>query len=273
MKLNLFSKLIILLVLLQSLSSCKVGRFIVYNFADINDHKKFPSRLIENDSTSFQFTEAKISKIPDSVTVKKEKTSFETYLEDNETVAFLVIRNDTLLYENYWYDYNRSSVVPSFSMAKSVTSILIGIAIDDGLITSVDEPVTTYIPELKDNGFDQVSLEHLLQMTSGLKFGESYYNPFGTVATFYYGRRLRKAIEKLELENPPGVGFDYTSGEAQLLGLVLERALNGQTVSSYLEEKLWKPLQMEYNASWSIDKKKNGLEETGTDSRLSLKLG
>jgi len=141
-------------------------------------------------------------------------------------------------------------------MAKSVTSILIGIAIDDGLITSVEEPLTTYIPELKENGFDQVNLEHLLQMTSGLKFSESYYNPFGTVATFYYGRRLRKAIEKLELENPPGVGFDYTSGEAQLLGLVLERALNGQTVSSYLEEKLWKPLQMEYDASWSIDKKK-----------------
>jgi CubicO group peptidase (beta-lactamase class C family) len=262
LKLNLPSKFIILLVFLQSLSSCKVGRFIVYNFADIKDHKKFPSRSIEKDSISFQFTEAKVSKIPDSVTVKKEKTSFETYLEDNETVAFLVIRNDTLLYENYWYNYHRSSIVPSFSMAKSVTSILIGIAIEEGLITSVDEPVTAYIPELKDNGFDKVSLEHLLQMTSGLKFNEGYYNPFGTVATFYYGRRLRKAIEKLELENPPGVGFDYTSGEAQLLGLVLERALNGQTVSSYLEEKLWKPLQMEYDASWSIDKKKNGLEKT-----------
>ena len=82
-------------------------------------------------------------------------------------------------------------------MAKSVTSILIGCALDDGLIQSVLEPITNYIPELKENGFDKVTIEHVLQMTSGLDFKESYFNPFGHAATFYYGTNLRKAIKKL----------------------------------------------------------------------------
>ena len=263
----------------MSLSSCKVGRFFVYNFADINDHKKFPSRDIKKGATKFQFPIAEKGKVPKEIlqyggiaknqyytspTLERKVLSFEfeQFLEESKTVAFLVIKNDTIQYEKYWGKYDESSIVPSFSMAKSITSILIGCAIDDKLIKSVNEPITNYIPELKENDFDKVTIENLLQMTSGIKFNESYINPFGDAATFYYGTNLRKAIKKMKLEIEPGERFAYSSGSAQLLGLVLERALKNKTISSYLEEKIWQPLEMEFDASWSLDRKKNGLEKT-----------
>lgn len=252
-----------LIALIGTISnSCKVGRFVVYNFADINDHKKFPAREIEKGATTFYFPTAEEGRVPKEVNVMDKSFPFEEYLEENKTVVFLIIQNDTIQYQNYWGKHDENSVVPSFSMAKSITSILIGCAIDDKLIQSVNDPVTRYIPELKENGFDQVTIEHLLQMTSGLDFNESYTNPFGDAATFYYGRNLRKAIGKMKLKSPPGERFEYVSGNTQLLGLVLERALKGKTISSYLEEKIWIPLEMEFEASWSLDRKKDGLEKT-----------
>ena len=99
-------------------------------------------------------------------------------------------------------------------------------------------------------------------MTSGLDFKESYFNPFGHAATFYYGTNLRKAIKKLKLKNEPGKDFDYVSGNTQFLGLILERALKNKSITKYLEEKIWIPLEMEYDATWSLDRKRNGLEKT-----------
>jgi len=244
------------------LSSCKLGRFVFYNFANITDYKIFPYRTIEKSPTPFYFYEAQIPKFPKHIKSEKIDKGFEDYLRDNQTVAFLIIQHDSILYERYFNDYDEASVVASFSMAKSITSLLIGIALDDGYIKSIEEPVTNYIPELKANGFDKVKISHLLQMTSGLDFNEGYSNPFGHVATFYYGTNLRRAIKKLKLKDVPGKRFEYTSGQSQLLGLILERALKNQTVSSYLEEKVWKPLGMEFDATWSLDRKKDGLEKT-----------
>lgn len=254
--------IVLTLLAITTLNSCKVGRFIVYNFADINDHKKFPVRNIENGTTKFIFPIAETGKVPKGIDIKGKNEPFEKYLEDNKTVAFLIIQNDTIQYEKYFGKHNETSIVPSFSMAKSIISILIGCAIDDRLIQSVEEPITNYIPELKENGFDKVTIEHILQMTSGLDFNESYSNPFGDAATFYYGTNLRKAINKMKLKTEPGKQFEYVSGNSQLLGFVLERALKNKTVTEYLEEKIWKPLEMEFDASWSLDRKKDGLEKT-----------
>ncbi len=240
------------------LASCQIGRFFVYNVADIKDHKKFKSRTLTADSQHYNFKTTNSGKIPEKI----NNVPFDKYLKDHKTVAFLIIKNDTLQYEKYFRDYEKKSIVPSFSVAKSVTSILIGCAIDDGLIKSVDEPITNYIPELTKNGFDKVTIKHVLQMTSGIRFNESYINPFGHAAAFYYGLDLRKKIKRLKLKAEPGKKFQYTSGNTQLLGLILERSLKGKTVTSYLQEKLWTPLEMEYGASWSIDREKNGLEKT-----------
>ena len=177
-------------------------------------------------------------------------------------MAFLLIKNDTIRDYRLFKVDDRSGIVPSFAMAKSVTSILIGCAIADGYIGDVEEPVTKYIPELREEGFDKVTIKHLLQMTSGLKFNESYINPFGDAATFYYGRNLEKNITRMKLKSEPGTTFNYQSGNTQLLGLVLDRALKGISITQYLQEKLWTPLSMEYDASWSIDRKEDGLEKT-----------
>ncbi|MCD8401408.1 serine hydrolase domain-containing protein [Tenacibaculum finnmarkense] len=252
------NKSIFTILIFSLLTSCKVGRFVIYNFADIKDYKKFPNREIQNKSnTTFNFTSSN-----EDLDLNLIKNDFDEYARKNKTVAFLVIQNDTIKYEKYYNKYNETSIVPSFSMAKSFTSILIGCAIDDELITSIKEPITNYIPELKKNNFEKVTIEHLLQMTSGLDFNESYLNPFGHAASFYYGRNLRKETSKLKLKNKPGKECEYVSGNTQLLGLVLERALKDKTISKYFEEKIWTPLQMEYDASWSIDKKKNGIEKT-----------
>jgi len=260
-KLHRSTWIILLLVIAFVLPACKVGRFFIYNFADVRDYKKFPKRQINKPAQSFYFAKAAKERAPKTLTVDGKEIDFDTYLEDNKTVAFLVIQNDTIRYERFFRGYDSSSIVPSFSMAKSVTSILIGCAIEDGLIQSVKEPVSRYIPELKEAGFDQVSIESVLQMTSGIKFKESYTNPFGDAATFYYGRDLPKAVKKMKLERDPETQFDYDSGNTQILGLILDRVLGDRSISSYLEEKIWKPLGMEYETSWSLDRK-GGLEKT-----------
>ncbi len=249
-----------LLIFISStlLTSCQLGRYVFYNFADIKDHKKFQSRPLSAANSPFNFQVTNNGKFPKEL----NNIPFDKYLEDNKTVAFLIIKNDTIQYEKYFEGYDRESIVPSFSMAKSVTSILIGCAIDERLIKSVDEPIINYIPELSKNGFNKVTIKHLLQMTSGIKFNESYVNPFGDAASFYYGLNLRKEIEKMKLKTEPGKQFEYVSGNTQLLGLVLERSLKNKTITQYLQEKIWTPLEMEYDASWSIDRKSNGLEKT-----------
>lgn len=258
-----FINIVLLFCLFLFLSSCQISRFVYYNFAGIKDYKIFPSRTLQNDSIIFLFATSNLKKAPKTITDEnKTEMSFETYLEKNNTVAFLIIKNDTIQYENYFKGYDKTSVVPSFSMAKSITSILIGCAIDDGLIKSVDEPITNYLPELKSNGFEKVSIKHVLQMTSGIDYNENYYNPFSDVASSYYGRHLRKQITKMTLKIEPGRKFEYKSGNTQILGLILEEVIKPKTITQYLQEKIWQPIGMEYDASWSIDKKKNGSEKT-----------
>lgn len=250
------------LIIVFTLQSCKLGRFIYHNYANITDYKIFPARVLEAPQKPFLFPYSDTPKIPQIISYNNQEVPFEKFIAENHSVAFLIIQNDTILYEKYFHEYNEHSTVASFSMAKSFTSMLIGIALDEGLIESIDEPITNYIPELAENGFEQVTIKHLLQMTSGLDFNEAYKNPFGHVATFYYGINLRKAISKLKLARQPGEKFEYTSGQTQLLGLVLERALGNRSISDYFEEKIWKPIGMEYDGTWSIDRKNNGLEKT-----------
>ncbi len=256
-------KVTCIIILSVTLNGCQLGRFVFYNFADIKDYKKFPSRALKASEQKFNFKIATQNKSPKKITSKNKKdTNFDDYLKDHKTVAFMIIQNDSIYYEKYFKGYNEASIVPSFSMAKSVTSMLIGCAIDDGLIKSVDEPITNYLPQLQKNGLDKVTIKHILQMTSGIRFNESYVNPFGHAASFYYGRKLNNSVNKLKLKDEPGTRFNYISGNTQVLGMILEKALKGKTITDYLQEKIWLPLGMEYDASWSIDKKKNGVEKT-----------
>lgn len=251
----------VLSILTVVLSGCHVGRFFIYNFANISDHKKFPNRALTASEAPFRFYEASVSKGPKQIDYKGKSISFEDYLDTQGTVAFMIIRRDTILYEKYFNGYEQSDVVASFSMAKSVTSMLIGCAIQDGLIASVDDPITKYLPQLKDPKMSKVKVKHLLQMTSGIDFNESYINPFGHAAKFYYGRQLQRYCEKLKCKVEPGITFNYVSGDTQLLGMILQQVLGEKSITSYLDERIWSKLGMEYDGSWSTDKKE-GVEKT-----------
>lgn len=254
---------VLLIIFVLSISACQIGRFVYYNFSNITDYKIFPSRSLTASHTKFNFKSTTTGKFPKQIqNSKKESVPFDQFLKETKSVAFLIIKNDSIQYEKYFNGYDDKSIIASFSMAKSVTSILIGCAIEDGFIKSEDELMVNYIPELKNKGLEKVTIKHLLQMTSGIDFNESYTNPFGDAASFYYGRDLRKSISKMKPKIEPGTKFQYISGNTQLLGLVLERSLKGKVITNYLQEKIWQPLGMEFDASWSIDKKKDGLEKT-----------
>lgn len=256
--------LLIFCALLFLLTSCELCRLARYNIVDVNDYKIFPSRITKANDIKFSFLNNGCSeefRIPVNILENEGKTCFDKFLESKKTLAFLVIQNDTMIYEKYFNECKQSTVIPSFSIAKSITSTLIGCAIDDGYIQSVDQSVTDFIPELKRSGFDKVTIKHLLQMTSGIDFRE-YFHFFQSAPVYYYGINIRQKLYKLRLKSKPGIKFEYASGNSELLGLILERALDSKTVTQYLQEKIWQPLGMEYDATWSLDRKRNGLEKT-----------
>ena len=256
---KIYFQFVFTFLLMCGFTSCLPSRFVWYNFSGITDYKIFPSRQLPASKAPFYF-------INDTLGSGAKLKNFfssraDSLLTNTPTVAFLIIRNDSILFEQYYKKYNERSEVASFSMAKSYISALIGICIDEGIISSVNDSITKYIPELTGKkGFGQITVRHLLQMTSGIKSVENYYSPFSMAAKMYYGRNLRKIISKLKTKSAPGQKFNYQSIDTQLLGLIIERA-SKKSVTDYFFEKLWQPLGMEYEGSWSIDKKNYGLEK------------
>ena len=259
----LIGALVLLLALwLWRSSPDTVWRIIRYNISGIDDYKIFPSRPLQASLTPFNFNESSDqSWVPQMFDEDNQAVPLDDLLSINDTVAFLFIKDDTIFYERYFQGYSESSPSLSFSMAKSFLSILIGCAIDDGYIQSVEQVVTDFVPELAANGFDIVTIEHLLQMTSGMAYIEND-NPFGIHPRFYYTADLESEILKLGMREQPEQEFIYKSGENALLGLILSRALGTKTITDYMQERIWGPLGMEYDGAWSIDHPGDGLEKT-----------
>ena len=201
---------------------------------------------------------------------EKVTEPLEKFLEDTGTTAFLVIRDDKLLYEGYFNGYDRESTQTSFSVAKSFVSALVGIAIEEGYIGSVEDPITKYVPELEGPGMDKITIRHLLTMSSGLRYtGEGGGGgPLGDDAKTYYDPNLRELALTVEPEVEPGRRWEYNNYHPLLLGMVLERA-TGRPVANYLSQKIWRPLGMEAEGSWSLDSEASGFEkmESGINGR------
>lgn len=244
--------------MLSGITSCHVGRYFYWNYADINDYKKFPLATIKKGDTDFIFPERKANvKINTPEGFKEnEMESFDNWLKEKKTVAFLILRNDSIIFEKYFDGFDRQSILPSFSIAKSFISTMIAIALDEGVIQSIDQPVTEFIKEFKNPGFSKITIRDLLNMQSGIKFNEGYYNPFGEMAKFYYGRNLKKYVLNLKVEDEPGTTYEYQSCNTQILAMIIEMA-TGRTLPEYMEEKLWKKIPMQYDASWNLDSKKH----------------
>ncbi|MCX6244075.1 MAG: serine hydrolase [Bacteroidetes bacterium] len=249
----------LLFIILLSFESCHVARYVYWNYADVSDYKKFPADTIRTGPAFHTFKKSVKTTslvLPAGYQAGADSASLDAFLEKNQTLAFLIIRNDTLIVENYFRGYNRNSVIPSFSVAKSFLSALFGIALSEGYIRDIHQPVTDYLPELKDPGFRKVTLEDLLTMRSGVSFNEGYNDPFSGAAKFYYGLNLRKYTLELKVVSPPDSAYDYVSCNAQILAMALEKA-TGRRLSDYFEEKIWKPMGAEQPATWSLDSKKN----------------
>ena len=170
----------------------------------------------------------------------------------NQSVAFLIIVNDSISYEKYWREYSSTSMSNSFSMAKSWVATLIGAAIKDGYIKSVDQRVGDFLPEFRYGQKSKITIKHLLTMSSGLNWNENYYNPLGQTAEAYYGDNLKKLTLNLRSIDFPGKTFIYHSSCTQILSFVIESATN-KTISKYMSEKLWVPMGASKEASWSTD--------------------
>ncbi|MBN3036227.1 MAG: serine hydrolase [Bacteroidales bacterium] len=234
---------------------CHVGRYFIWNFADLNDYRRFPSLPVhssQDDRHDLTYKERAIQ-LPETYSGQYEH--LDIFLEKHSTVAFLVVQRDTLIYERYFTGYDQRSVIPSFSISKVFVSALTGIALNEGYIGDVHQPVTDYLTWLDSSQFGNVTLEHLLNMRSGIQFSESYISPFSEMAKYYYGRDLTKSLHRLKTgSDEPGRSYEYVSVNTLLLGLVIEEAA-GMKLSSYLETKIWKPLGMESDATWSVDSK------------------
>lgn len=179
----------------------------------------------------------------------------QKYLDEHErlgSIAYLVIHRDSILHEQYWDEYGPDSHSNSFSMAKSIVSSLIGVAITEGKISSVQDPVCNYLPNYCDGLGAELTIEDLLTMSASINFDEHYMNPFAFPAKANYGRDLRELISEYEVVDTPGKVYSYQSGVTQILGFVVEAA-TGQKLAQYAQEKLWKPMGARNYALWSLD--------------------
>ncbi len=224
-----------------------VYKALYYNFADINDHEIFYNRTVEAGHPEVWTNSP-------SYNSKTLSDDFRGMLEKTESIAFLVVKNGMIEYEEYWNGYSQTSKSNSFSMAKSITSILVGIALKEGKIKSLDQKVGDFLPEFKKGKRKNVTIKHLLTMTSGLNWQETYISPLSHTTEAYYGNDLKGLIKRLKVEKTPGKEFRYKSGDTQILGILLEKA-TGMTLSEYASENLWKVIGAKENATWSLDDK------------------
>jgi CubicO group peptidase (beta-lactamase class C family) len=252
-------------------AACTSYRIIRYREPDARNQDMFPSRAVRKAPTPWAFARAAAMRTElDTVTVRAPDGSripFRQYMVDYKVLAFVVVRNDTILYETYRDGLDASTRHNSFSMAKSVLSALVGIAVGEGKIRSLDDAVADYVPELRGrSAFQGVTVRHLLEMKSGLRFTEAEGGMWKSFrsdeARIYYTTDLAATIRDTPREMPPGSRWVYKDTDAELLGIVLSRA-TGQTVAAYTEEKLWRRIGTEHDATWSLDRD-GGQEKTSS---------
>ncbi|WP_445382968.1 serine hydrolase domain-containing protein [Robiginitalea sp. IMCC43444] len=251
-----------------------VYRVLVWQDASYDDFKKFKFNLIEKADVPYDFINGTLQQKAKVISEFEEIdgiNSFEEFLERNQTYAFLVIRNDTLLFEEYFNNQSKEQLQTSFSVSKSILSILIGLAIQDGKIESTRVPITEFIPELIDQDvrFKDISIAHLLKMKSGIAYDSEVKFPLlncDDPLTYYFTDLQRMALNNVRIESAAGKRFKYNNYNAILLGLIIERS-TGESVSDFMQKKIWKKIGTSYNASWSTDE--NGFEkmESGYNAR------
>ncbi|MEM0899778.1 MAG: serine hydrolase [Pseudomonadota bacterium] len=181
----------------------------------------------------------------------------DAFMEANNTAAVIVLHNGEVLLERYGLEFTREGRWTSFSVAKSFTSTLVGAAIRDGHIGSLNDTVSTYVPGLRGSAYDEVTIEQLLTMTSGVAWNENYSDPASDVANFINAEpeegeaSIVTYLKRLPRAHPPGEVYNYSTGETNLVGILVAEAV-GQPLADYLSEKIWVPFGMEQKATWLL---------------------
>ena len=185
---------------------------------------------------------------------KGEEFSLEDFIQTFKIAGLIVIRDGVILYESYDFGNDETTKWVSFSVTKSVTSMLLGAAIKDGHIKSVEDKVTIYLPQLLNSNYKDVSIKQVLQMSSGIDWNEDYEDPLSDVniAGALNSLNLYQYLNNLNKKSSAGNTFNYNTGETNLIGGIVRAAI-GNNLSNYLEKKIWKPFGMEFNAYWVID--------------------
>ena len=241
--------------------------------ANINDYSEFKTNVI-NTSVPIAL------EIHPDFDKKKLSSDFITELQNSNTAAFLVLKDGKILSENYFGNYNNRSKTNSFSMAKTVTTMLLGIAIKEGYVRDLEQPIVDFLPEFKNDPIGKtVTVGQLSLMNSGYDWDEQYYSPFSPTVELYYGANVSDFVLNRSFTEPAGSFWEYSSASTELLGLFLLRALQkpnaAQSLSGYLSEKIWQPMNMNDDALWHTDNE--GIELVycciSTNARNYAKLG
>jgi len=226
------------------------------NFAKVTE--KFPVSNLEPSPQPVLLPVGTHVELPVSFSHEGKSQTIDGFLEDTDTVALLILKDGEIRYENYWLTGGTDVVWPSWSVAKGYVSALVGIAISEGLIKSVKDPVRKYLPELKGSGYEGVSIEDILQMSSGARWDEDYsafnsdINRLGRIIAL--GGSLDKFVETIKPELEPGTYNRYNSADTQVLGQLIV-AVSGQSLSDYMGSRLWHPIGAESSGHWLLDNK------------------
>ncbi|SDS46372.1 serine hydrolase domain-containing protein [Winogradskyella sediminis] len=231
------------------LKGIRVVYFTGHSTAFIDDYPYFENDTIKKGPTTDTWPLHK------KYNSKDATDRLQVLNEKYGTIAYLIIKNDSIFYEKYAEDYSKDSKTNSFSMAKSITSALLGKAIMDGYIKNLDQPISDFFPEFEGT---KTTVGDLSSMSSGLDWVESYTSPFSITARANYDDDLAATILNLKVVKTPGKEFEYLSGSTQLLGMVIKKATK-KPLADYLSESFWKPLGAQSDALWQLDDDENKL--------------
>ncbi len=252
----IFSSIIILMYIFDVdylLRAVRTIYFKGYTTAFLEDYKEFPNRTIKKGVGQPWAISKEYNSVPTTETLNKTHNELQT-------IAYLIIKNDSIWHESYYDGFGKDSKSNSFSIAKSVVSAALGKAIMDGKIKSLDQKVTDFFPELKGQYAKDVTVGDLSSMASGLSWDEKYYSPFSIVTKAYFDDNLKDIILGLDIKEKPGQQFKYLSGATQLLAMCIEKA-TGKYLSDYVSESFWQPMGAENDALWQLDEADTGIEK------------
>jgi len=239
-----------------------LGRVLTHWDSKVSDYKIFPERIIEKSEKPYNY-EKNVNTDLSNIIVEysNKKKSLAEFVKNTDTTSFIIVKNDKIVYEQYANGYNENSINTSFSMAKSVVSLLVGKAIENGNIKNVSEPIANYIPEFENKAIGQKTIEDLLHMRSKIVYNEDKFLWFGDdTLTYWYDNLRELALSHTNVTDEYNGNFHYNNYHPLLLGLILERS-TGQSVSQFFEREMWQKIGAEYDASWSLDSKKSGFEK------------